>query len=106
MTKLIFDKTGCKSFFKKYPNSQKLVSSKIQVAIDKEIQTGMTKVKFATSKKINDFPCYEMRLNVGKIGSIRIAFSVKNEKAMVYYLTTTLQKSEFSKEFDKVINKK
>lgn len=98
---LDFDKNGCKAFFKKHPNTQKIAQNKITKAIKKEVETGMSKVKLATRQKIKELPCYEMRLNLGNIGSVRIAFTVHHQQATVYYLTTTLQKSEFSKELEK-----
>lgn len=61
----------------------------------------MTKVKLATRRKINNLPCYEMRLNLGKMGSVRIAFTVHDDQVVVRYLSTSLQKSEFSKELEK-----
>ena len=100
---LILDKAGCKSFFKKHPQNKKVVQTKISSAIEKEVQTGMSKVKLATRKKINNLPCYEMRLNLGKAGSIRITFTVYDNQATVYYLTKTKKKSEFSKELDKAL---
>ena len=105
MLEINFDKTGCKTFFKKHPHNKKIVQAKINSAIKKEVQTGMSKVKLATRKKINNLPCYEMRLNLRNIGSVRIAFTVHDNQTTVYYLTTTLQKSEFSKELEKTLNK-
>lgn len=61
----------------------------------------MTKVKLATRRKINNLSCYEMRLNLSKMGSVRIAFTVHDEQVVVWYLSTSLQKSEFSKELEK-----
>ena len=105
MLEINFDKTGCKTFFKKHPQNKKIVQAKINSAIKKEVQTGMSKVKLATRKKINNLPCYERRLNLRNIGSVRIAFTVHDNQTTVYYLTTTLQKSEFSKELEKTLNK-
>ena len=105
MLEINFDKTGCKTFFKKHPQNKKIVQAKINSAIKKEVQTGMSKVKLATRKKINNLPCYEMRLNLRNIGSVRIAFTVHDNQTTVYYLTTTLQKREFSKELEKTLNK-
>lgn len=105
MLEINFDKTGCKTFFKKHPQNKKIVQAKINSAIKKEVQTGMSKVKLATRKKINNLPCYKMRLNLRNIGSVRIAFTVHDNQTTVYYLTTTLQKSEFSKELEKKLNK-
>ncbi|WP_046432941.1 hypothetical protein [Lactobacillus sp. N54.MGS-719] len=104
MLKLKFSHKGCKAFFKKHPQAKKLAQTKITTAITKEVQTGMTKVKVATQQKINGLPCYEMRLNLGKMGSVRIAFTVYDNQAQIHYLTTTLQKDEFSKELEKILN--
>lgn len=98
--KVLFDK-GCKAFFKKHPQIKKSAHEKISFAIEKEVRTGMAKVKLATRRKINNLSCYEMRLNLGKMGSVRIAFTVHDEQVVVWYLSTSLQKSEFSKELEK-----
>lgn len=104
MLNLKFNHKGCKAFFKKHPQIKKTAQAKITSAITKEVETDMTKVKIATQQKINGLPCYEMRLNLGKIGSVRIAFTVHKDQAQVYYLTTTLQKNEFSKELEKILH--
>ncbi len=96
-----FYEAGCKPFFKKHRGSKRIVKQKISAAIDKEVKTGMSKVKLATPQKINDLPCYEFRLNVGKIGSVRIAFTVRDAQATVYLITTDLQKSSFSEKVDR-----
>ncbi|RVU71563.1 MULTISPECIES: hypothetical protein [Lactobacillus] len=97
--------SSCKSFFKKHPHTQKLAEQKIAAAIDKEIKTGMTKVKLAIREKINGLACYEFRLNLGKIGSVRIAFTFHQELATIYFITTDLQKSTFSNEIQHVFKK-
>lgn len=38
------------------------------------------------------------------MGSVRIAFTVYDNQAQIHYLTTTLQKDEFSKELEKILN--
>lgn len=99
--KLTFYEAGCKSFFKKHRGNKKTVQQRIRVAIEKEAQTGMTKVKLAPNRRIDDLPCYEMRLNAGKIGSVRIAFTIQDHQAKVYLITTDLQKSSFSERINK-----
>lgn len=103
MIQLQFERNGCKAFFKKHPQAKKVAYHKIAQAIQTEIDTGMTKVKLATHQKLNDQPCYEMRLNLGKVGSVRIAFTVNHNQSTIYYLTTTLQKNSFSHELAKII---
>lgn len=100
-----FYKKGCKSFFKKYNKQKDTIVELVEAAIDKEMASGMTKVKLATRKRIKGRNIYEFRLNVGTIGSIRIAFSTFDKKTIVYFISKNLQKSAFSKDFDKIIAK-
>ncbi|GGI63542.1 hypothetical protein [Limosilactobacillus caviae] len=99
-----FYKPGCKDFFKKYARQEAVIKEKIKAAIIKENNMRMTKVKLACKERINGQPIYEFRLNVGKIGSIRIAFTVFDNQVAVYFITTKLQKSVFSQEFSKIVN--
>lgn len=95
---------GVKHFLKnihKLKKTKKIARQKITTAIDSELANGMTKVKLALREKVNSLPCYEMRLNLGKLGSVRIAFTLHHEQATVYFLTTDLQKSTFSQEVAK-----
>ena len=100
-----FYEKGCKSFFKKYNKQKDTIVKLVEAAIDKEVASGMTKVKLATRKRVNDKNIYEFRLNAGTIGSIRIAFSIFDKKAIVYFISNNIQKSAFSKDFEKIISK-
>ena len=97
-----FYNRGCKAFFKKH-GQRKMIKKTIAAAIAKEVATGMTKVKLASHQRINGQNVYEFRLNLGKIGSARLAFSVAGDQAVVYFITTHLQKATFSTEFDHLI---
>lgn len=100
-----FYEKGCKSFFKKYNKQKDIIVKLVEAAIDKEVASGMTKVKLAIRKRVNDKNIYEFRLNAGTIGSIRIAFSIFGKKTIVYFISKKLQKSTFSKDFEKIIAK-
>lgn len=91
-----FYEKGCKSFFKKYNKQKDTIVELVEAAIDKEVASGMTKVKLATRKRIKGRNIYEFRLNAGTIGSIRIAFSIFDKKTIVYFISKNLQKSTFS----------
>ena len=97
-----FYNRGCKAFFKKH-GQRKMIEKTIAAAIAKEVATRMTKVKLASHQRINGQNVYEFRLNLGKIGSARLAFSVAGDQAVVYFITTHLQKATFSTEFDHLI---
>ena len=103
---IIFDDRGCKSFFKKYNRQKKIIKDLIEKAIVKEVTTGMTKIKSASRKRINGQKIYEFRLNLSTLGSARIAFSIFDDQAIVYFISKDIQKSSFSKEFEKIINKR
>lgn len=98
-----FYERGCKSFFKKHRRQQDNMETMIRTAITREVATGMTKVKLATREKIAGQSVYEFRLNLGKLGSARLAFAVDQNKATVYFISSHLQKATFSHEFDQVV---
>ena len=101
---LSFHKAGCKPFFKKYPASRKLAAKKISQAISREIITGLAKCKLAVRDRVQGLPCYEMRLNLGKqAGSVRLAFTVADGQAVVYFISTDLQKSSFTNEVQRFL---
>ena len=47
-----FYEKGCKSFFKKYNKQKDTIGELVEAAIDKEVASGMTKVKLATRKRV------------------------------------------------------
>ena len=98
--RIIFDDHGCKSFFKKYNRQKKIIKNLIEKALVKEVTTGMTKIKLASRKRINGQKIYEFRLNLGTIGSARIAFS---DKAIIYFISKDMEKASFSKAFEKIL---
>lgn len=103
--KVEFYEHGCKSFFKKYRKQHNEITTIISTEVNKEMATGMTKVKLATRKKIAGKSLYEFRLNIGKIGSVRIAFAKGQNKVIVYFISGHLQKATFTRELDRVIDK-
>ena len=98
-----FYERGCKFFFKKHRRQQDNMEALIRAAIAREVATGMTKVKLATRKKIAGQTVYEFRLNLGKLGSARLAFAADQDHATVYFISSHLQKATFSHEFDQVV---
>lgn len=99
----IFFERGCKTFFKKHKNEQKIIKQLIEQAIAKELAIGMTKVKIATMTRIEGKSIYEFRLNLKAAGSARIAFAVKDEQVLVLLITSNLQKDSFSRELTTVL---
>lgn len=104
-TQVEFYEHGCKAFFKKHRKKHNEITTMISAAVNREVTTGMTKVKLATRKKIAGKSLYEFRLNVGKIGSVRIAFTKDQDKVIIYFISSHLQKATFTHELDRVIDK-
>ncbi len=98
-----FYERGCKPFFKKHRRQQNDVEAMIRAAITREVATGMTKVKLATKKRVAGQSIYEFRLNLGKLGSARLAFTVDQDHATVYFISSHFRKATFSHEFGQVI---
>lgn len=98
-----FYEHGCKPFFKKHRRQQNDVEAVIKAAITREVATGMTKVKLATKRWVAGQSIYEFRLNLGKLGSARLAFTVDQDHATVYFISSHLQKAIFSHEFAQVV---
>lgn len=98
-----FDERGCKAFFKKHRHQQNAAETMIGAAITREVATGITKVKLATKKRVAGKPIYEFRLNLGKLGSARLAFAVERDRGTVYFISCHLQKATFSHEFGRLV---
>ncbi|MFB9769275.1 hypothetical protein [Lactiplantibacillus modestisalitolerans] len=96
---------GCKPFLKKYARQQGLIKQKVAAALQREVATGMPKVKVATPVKLAGLTCYEFRLNLGALGSARLAFTVQRQHANVYLITTKIQKATFSHELAQVVGR-
>lgn len=103
MITVIFDQRGCKAFFKRYVHQQAIIERQISDAVNREIATGMTKVKLATRTKVSGASCYEFRTNLGKLGSARLAFIRQGHRATVVFISHDLQKSTFSHELIKIL---
>ncbi|MCH3923253.1 hypothetical protein [Limosilactobacillus sp.] len=101
--KVDFYQAGCKSFFKKHSRQVELIRRRIAAAIDEEQETGMTKVKLASRQRVAGHPVYEFRLNLGKIGSARVAFTIDGEQVTVYFISSQLQKSSFSHDVERIL---
>ncbi len=48
---------------------------------------GMPKVKLALGTSITEQLCYEFQLNLGKIESAQIVFTIANQQVNVYYFS-------------------
>lgn len=92
-----YERSGCKQFFKKHRDDERTIKSRIETALATQLKTGMPKVKRAASSRVGGRCVYEFRVNLGRIGSARVAFCVDGENMTILFLTQTLQKDEFTR---------
>ncbi|MCF6160452.1 MAG: hypothetical protein LKG79_04610 [Furfurilactobacillus sp.] len=102
----VFDKSGCRSFFKKFRSQQHQIQNEIIDAIDEQINLGMSKTKIAAHERINGRSIHEFRLNLGTIGSAQVVFYVNNQLATVLFISTDLQKRTFTDELDRFLKER
>lgn len=98
-----FDKAGCKPFFKKVRGRQRAIQEKIVTAVSEQVTTGMGKTKLAVNDRIEGQSIHEFRLNIGPMGSVRVAFFTDNRMATVLFISTDLQKSSFTGDLERFL---
>lgn len=98
-----FNQRGCKPFFKKHRQQATAIKDVIAKGLVREVAAGMPNVKLASRQRIGGQRVYEMRLNIGKPGSVRLAFAVDGDQVTVFFISAHLQKATFSQEFDHVL---
>ncbi|MDD7464841.1 MAG: hypothetical protein PUK59_01125 [Actinomycetaceae bacterium] len=91
---------GCKALFRRYAAQEQQLRTAIEQHIDGQIATDFVHTKLASRRLFNGLKVYECRVNVGKLPALRVAFTVRTGVATVVYISTNIQKSEFSKEID------
>lgn len=96
---ITFDKRGCEGMLRKHT----ALKARIEETITAQLENGLFKSKFATSKRWEGSPIWECRVNEKSVGSVRVAFSVSGESVTVIYLSKTLQKQAFTTELERFL---
>ena len=99
-----YDDSGCKKVRKTHAHYFSLLKSEIERIVSKEIETGFSKSKTATRSLYNGRKVWECRVNVSALPSVRVAYAVSGDTVSVVFLSTNIQKSEFTKELEKFLN--
>lgn len=99
---IILEKTT-KPFFKKHAGSQALAKERIGAILERVQATGLTKVKLALRQPVAGRPCFELRCNLAKLGSVRVAFTLDGQVARIWFISTSLQKATFTSEASRVL---
>ncbi|WP_260239019.1 hypothetical protein, partial [Limosilactobacillus fermentum] len=87
----------------KHAGSQALAKERIGVILEREQATGLTKVKLALRQPVAGRPCFELRCNLAKLGSVRVAFTLDGQVARIWFISTSLQKATFTSEVSRVL---
>ena len=101
--KFNYNDKGCKKFFKIYNHNKKLIKKLIEEKLIQQMITNFSKTKLAIHSEINKHKCYECRVNLHNIPDIRIAFTINGNNITIQYITTSISKEIFSKEFQKFV---
>lgn len=96
-----FDKSGCHVMLRKHPH----LRVRIQQAIEGQLANGLFKSKFATSIRWQGLPIWECRVNERSVGSVRVAFTVRDGHATVLFISSELQKRAFTAELERFLEK-
>lgn len=94
--KILFESRGCRKILAKNPSLKK----KISEGLIRQAENGFFKTKAATRTRWKGQPVYEFRVNDPALKAVRVAFTAFHHEMHVVYITTSIQKSEFSKEID------
>ena len=96
-----FDKRGCAAMLRKHP----ALESRVAQAVATQLANGLFKSKFATAMRWQGLPIWECRVNERSVGSVRAAFTVRDGRALVLYLSSTLQKRAFTLELERFLER-
>lgn len=96
-----FEERGCQHWFRKHP----LLRAAVERTVATQLAHGLFKSKFATSLRWRDQGIYECRVNEKSVGSVRVAFAVREGRATVLYVSRTLQKRAFTTELERFLRK-
>ncbi|KAL3946654.1 MULTISPECIES: hypothetical protein [Lactobacillaceae] len=94
---------GCKAFFKKHAAATLAIKQAIQAQLQRQVVTGMTKVKPACSERFAGERVWECRVNQADIGSVRLAFIQTGATATVLLISPVLQKNRFTQIVERFI---
>lgn len=96
-----FDKRGCAGMLRKHP----ALEGRVAQTVAAQLANGLFKSKFATALRWQGLPIWECRVNERSVGSVRAAFTVRDGRALVLYLSGTLQKRAFTAELERFLRR-
>lgn len=96
-----FDKRGCAGMLRKHP----ALESRVAQTVAAQLANELFKSKFATALRWQGSPIWECRVNERSVGSVRAAFTVRDGRALVLYLSRTLQKRAFTAELERFLRR-
>lgn len=80
------------------------IDSAVTAQVTAQVATQFAKTKLASRLSFRGLKVYECRVNPAKLPALRVAFTVHDDVATVVFLSSHIQKSEFSRELDSFLN--
>ena len=99
-----YHEPGCRKVFKAQSHHVALIREEIERSIAKEMETGFSKSKNASRSLFRGSRILECRVNVSTLPPVRVAYTVSGETVTVVFLSTDIQKSEFTKALDRFLS--
>ena len=99
-----FYEPGCKAVFRKYSHQEAAIREGVSAHVRREIDTDFAKTKLATRRHFDGHKVYECRVNLAKLPALRVAFALDGSQVTIVYMSTNIQKSEFSAEIESFLN--
>ncbi|MCI5826505.1 MAG: hypothetical protein MR006_07560 [Arcanobacterium sp.] len=95
-----FDERGNKAIFRRFSAQAETIRAAVTAQLETQISADFSKTKLASRHLFAGLRVYECRVNMGKLPALRVAFTVRGNQATVVYMSTHIQKSDFSREVD------
>lgn len=102
MVRVEFYEPGCSQVLRKHPGdaTREVIVSAVTSQIEIQVATHFAKTKLASRRFFRGLKVYECRVNPPKLPALRVAFTVHDDTATAVYITSQIQKSDFSREID------
>ncbi len=91
-----FESRGCRKILQRNPS----LEERIRDTLRRQISQGFTRTKAASRLKWNGLTVYEIRVNDPSVKAVRVAFTAQGSSIHVLFISTSIQKNEFSREID------
>lgn len=97
---ITYDERGCRKVLHTYAHRADEIKTEVEHTIRAQIVHDFSRTKTASHIPYHGMKLFECRVNVGKLPAIRVAFALSGDDVDVAFMTTNIQKSDFSRQLD------